>query len=308
MPSRPFIELTNIVSAGMMVLGSPDYLVTDHLIVYFWMVATFPWPPIVLYHIIEVMGPNYVRPCLCLTRSSYSLFSELDLRCLYPDPTSSFSIFFLPLFHPNLVELYFTVSAPRFLYSHYFSIGLKQIIKLEPLLYQQVIQHNSSIPKHHTIPQRKWPVTTPPTAAQPGFPFTIPVVIAVNPIGTPAQNVQHLVVSASLRDEAGTGAAVGLSGNLTASVRSRTDNSMSGYAKLSPLTISQPGKFRLRVMLSAASYNGVVTKEYADSTVIHVHAGAAAQRPTPTQVARLQRLTTENLDISAADIAAWQRA
>jgi hypothetical protein len=26
------------------------------------------------------------------------------------------------------------------------------------------------------------------------------------------------------------------------------------------------------------------------------------------QVARLQRLTAENLDISAADIAAWQRA
>ncbi|KAJ5513677.1 hypothetical protein N7463_003229 [Penicillium fimorum] len=150
--------------------------------------------------------------------------------------------------------------------------------------------------------------TTPPTAAQPGSPFTIPVVIAVNPIGTPAQNVQHLVVSASLRDETGTGTAVGLSGNLTASVRSRTDNSMSGYAKLSPLTISQPGKFRLRVMLSAASYNGVVTKEYADSTVIHVHAGAAAQQPTPTQVARLQQLTTENLDISAAEIAAWQRA
>ncbi|CAP80887.1 Pc12g12600, partial [Penicillium rubens Wisconsin 54-1255] len=28
----------------------------------------------------------------------------------------------------------------------------------------------------------------------------------------------------------------------------------------------------------------------------------------PTQVTRLQLLTTENLDISAADIAAWQRA
>ena len=121
---------------------------------------------------------------------------------------------------------------------------------------------------------------TPPAAVQPGFPFTVPVVIAVNPIGTPAQNVQHLVVNASLRDEAGTGAATGLSGSLTASVRSRTDNAMSGYAKLSPLTISQPGKFRLRVMLSAASYNGVVTKEYVDSTIIHVHAGAAAQRPS----------------------------
>jgi hypothetical protein len=122
--------------------------------------------------------------------------------------------------------------------------------------------------------------TTPPAAARPGLPFTVPVIIAVNPIGTPARNVQHLVVSASLRDESGAGAASGLSGNLTASVRSRADNAMSGYAKFSPLTISQPGKFRLRVMLSAASYGGVVTKEFVDSTVIHVHAGAAAQRPS----------------------------
>lgn len=121
---------------------------------------------------------------------------------------------------------------------------------------------------------------TPPTTARPGIPFTIPVIIGVHPIGTPAQNVQHLVVNASLRDEAGTGAAAGLSGDLTASVRSRSDNAMSGYAKLSKLTISQPGKFRLRVMLSVASYSGVVTKQYVDSTVIDVNAGAAAQRPS----------------------------
>lgn len=121
----------------------------------------------------------------------------------------------------------------------------------------------------------------PPSTVRPGVPFTIPVVIAVNPIGTPARNVQHLVVSASLRDEASTGAAAGLSGNLTANVRSRTDSTMSGFARFSPLTISQPGKYRLRMMLSAASYNGVVTKEFVDSDVIHVHAGAAAnQRPS----------------------------
>lgn len=123
--------------------------------------------------------------------------------------------------------------------------------------------------------------TAPPTAVRPGVPFTIPVIVAVSPVGTPARNVQHLVVNASLRDEAGTAAATGLGGNLTASVRSRTDSAMSGYAKFSPLTISRPGKYRLRVMLSAASYNGVVTKEYADSAIIHVHAGAAAaQRPS----------------------------
>lgn len=121
----------------------------------------------------------------------------------------------------------------------------------------------------------------PPSAVRPGRPFTIPVVVAVRPIGTPARNVQHLVVNASLRDEAGTGAAVGLSGSLTASVRSRTGTAISGYAKLGSLTISQPGKYRVRAMLSAASYNGVVTKEFVDSSIIHVHAAApAAQRPS----------------------------
>ncbi|KAK5797891.1 hypothetical protein VI817_004182 [Penicillium citrinum] len=121
----------------------------------------------------------------------------------------------------------------------------------------------------------------PPANVRPGLPFTIPVVIAVRPIGTPARNVQHLVVSASLRDENSTAAAVGLGGSLTASVRSRSDNAMSGYAKFSSLMISRPGKYRVRVMLSAASYNGVVTKEYVDSGVINVNAAApAAQRPS----------------------------
>lgn len=124
----------------------------------------------------------------------------------------------------------------------------------------------------------------PPTAVRPGVPFTIPVVISVRPICTPPKNVQHLVVNASLRNEAGTEAALGLSGSLTESVCSRTDNAMGGYAKFSPLTVTRPGKYRLRVMLSAASYNGVVTKECVDSGVIHVHAAApAAQRPSESK-------------------------
>lgn len=118
--------------------------------------------------------------------------------------------------------------------------------------------------------------TTPPAAARPALPFTIPVVVAVRPVGAP-QNAQHLVVNASLRNEAGTGPAVGLSGCLTASVTSRA----SGYAKFPTLSISVPGKYRLRVMLSAASVNGVVTKEFVDSGVIHVHTAAPiAQRPS----------------------------
>jgi hypothetical protein len=122
--------------------------------------------------------------------------------------------------------------------------------------------------------------TAPPAAARPGLPFTVPVIVAVRPIGTPSRTVQ-LVASASLRDEAGTSAAVGLSGNLTAMVRSHTEPSMSGYAKFAGLTISRPGKYRIRVMLSTSSVNGVMTKECVDSGVIHVHAAApAAQRPS----------------------------
>jgi hypothetical protein len=56
---------------------------------------------------------------------------------------------------------------------------------------------------------------------------------------------------------------------------------MSGYAKFAGLTISRPGKYRIRVMLSTSSVNGVMTKECVDSGVIHVHAAApAAQRPS----------------------------
>ncbi|KAF3388349.1 hypothetical protein F1880_004016 [Penicillium rolfsii] len=150
--------------------------------------------------------------------------------------------------------------------------------------------------------------TAPPAAVRPGLPFTVPVIVAVRPIGTPSRTVQ-LVASASLRDEAGTSAAIGLGGSLTAMVRSRTEPSMSGYAKFAGLTISRPGKYRIRVMLSTSSVNGVVTKEYVDSGVIHVHAAApATQRPNPTTVAKLQGLIAENLDITGADIAKWQSA
>jgi hypothetical protein len=295
------------VSAGTMAHGRPGYLVSqtiaqaNRVLMYFWMVATFVGPhrelpqlrlrvqsmsSIVLgecHEVYEALGATmYAWPD---SRIHYSQSSKLSC----PIPWSHFinlSLFFSPLFHSNLVQLYFTIAGPRSLYFHYFSIGLKQ--KPESLLISISDPTQLVCPKASYYPTTKMAgreftlsfETTPPTAVKPGSPFTIPVIIAVNPIGTPAQNVQHLVVSASLRDEAGTGAAVGLSGNLTASVRSRADNSMSGYAKLSPLTISQPGRFRLRVMLSAASYNGVVTKEYVDSTVIHVHAGAAAQRPS----------------------------
>ncbi|GES57294.1 hypothetical protein ATEIFO6365_0001058200 [Aspergillus terreus] len=150
----------------------------------------------------------------------------------------------------------------------------------------------------------------PPTAVRPGVPFTLPVVVGVRPVGggaAGAGSVQQLVMHASLRNE--TGPAPGLTGTLTSSVRSRIGNTTSGYARFSPLVIAAPGRYRLRVMLGAASAGGVTTRAYTDSGIIQVHAAAApSQRPTPAQVVTLQSLIPENVDITAGDIAAWQRA
>ncbi|PWY89443.1 hypothetical protein BO94DRAFT_555808 [Aspergillus sclerotioniger CBS 115572] len=147
----------------------------------------------------------------------------------------------------------------------------------------------------------------PPTAVPLGVPVTLPVVVGVRPVGTP-RGVQQLVAHASLRNEAGTAPASGLTGVLTSSVRSRNGNTTSGYARFGPLKFTQPGLYRLRIMLGAASFNGVTTKEYVDSGIIQVQAGAGAARPTPSQIAKLQSLIPENIDITAADIAAWQSA
>ncbi|KAF9887900.1 hypothetical protein FE257_009422 [Aspergillus nanangensis] len=149
----------------------------------------------------------------------------------------------------------------------------------------------------------------PPIAVRPGTRFTLPVIVAVRPVGNTTGAVQQLVMNASLRNEAGTAPAAGLTGTLTSSVRSRNGNTTSGYARFSPLSIAAPGRYRIRIMLGAASAGGVTTRAYVDSGVIHVHAGAApGQRPTPAQVTKLQGLVAENIDITAADIAAWQRA
>ncbi|KAJ5759173.1 hypothetical protein N7520_006329 [Penicillium odoratum] len=107
----------------------------------------------------------------------------------------------------------------------------------------------------------------PPASVSPGQAFTRPVTVSVRPIGTPSRSVHALVLNASLRNESGTGAAVGLTGNLTTNVR---DSAMSGSAKFGTLAISTPGKYRLRVMLATASPNGIVTKEFVDSGIITV--------------------------------------
>ena len=121
----------------------------------------------------------------------------------------------------------------------------------------------------------------PPDAVRPGLPFTLPVVVAVRPMGSPGNgSTQQLVANVSLRTESGT-CSSGLGGNLTSSVRSRDGNTVPGYAKFSPITISQSGRYRLRVMLSSASQSGVTTKEFVDSNVIQVHGGApATQKPS----------------------------
>ncbi|GFF58235.1 hypothetical protein IFM46972_11039 [Aspergillus udagawae] len=148
----------------------------------------------------------------------------------------------------------------------------------------------------------------PPAAVRPGTPFTLPVVVAVRPVGKVNPAVQHMVAYASLRSETGAATATRPLGTLTSSVRNRNGNTTSGFAKFSPMSVVQPGRYRIRVILGAASHSGVTTKEYVDSGVIHVHAGAeAVQRPTPLQLSKLQAMTTENIDITPADIAAWQR-
>lgn len=121
----------------------------------------------------------------------------------------------------------------------------------------------------------------PPAAVRPGVPFTLPVVVGVRPVASAAGagSVQQLVMHASLRNDAAP--APGLTGTLTSSVRSRIGNTTSGYARFSPLVIAAPGRYRLRVMLGAASAGGVTTRAYVDSGIIQVHAAAApSQRPS----------------------------
>lgn len=115
----------------------------------------------------------------------------------------------------------------------------------------------------------------PPSSARPSQPFTIPVIVAVQPVSSPVGSpAQQLVVHASLRNENHSPASAGLTGTLTSSVRSRHGNTAAGYAKFSPLCIRQAGRYRIRMMLGAASDGGVTTKEYVDSGVVHVHSEA----------------------------------
>ncbi|PYH49168.1 uncharacterized protein BP01DRAFT_72536 [Aspergillus saccharolyticus JOP 1030-1] len=149
---------------------------------------------------------------------------------------------------------------------------------------------------------------TPPTTVSPEIFISLPVVVAVRPVGAPRVPTQQLVAHISLRNEAGTAPSPGLTGVVTSSVRSSSGNTTSGYARFGPLKFTQAGRYRLRVMLGAASSDGVSTREYVDSGIITVQAGAAPPRPTPAQIAKLQTLIPENIDITVADIAAWQAA
>ncbi|KAL4803423.1 hypothetical protein BDV18DRAFT_144725 [Aspergillus unguis] len=161
-------------------------------------------------------------------------------------------------------------------------------------------------------PQGKYSLTfaiAPPSAVRPGAVFTLPVIVAVRPVSAANSDpLQQLGITTLLRDETGASAAVGLSGLAPATVRSRAGNTASGYANVGRLRIASPGKYRLRVVLIVNAASGVTTEGYVDSGIIHVHAGAAAsQRPTSSQVLKLQTLIPENIDISQADIAAWQQ-
>ncbi|KAI9370688.1 hypothetical protein BJX61DRAFT_544373 [Aspergillus egyptiacus] len=150
----------------------------------------------------------------------------------------------------------------------------------------------------------------PPTSARPGVPFILPVIVAVRPLGT-SQNssIQQLGAGVSLRDETGTKAADGLTGSISSSVCSRNGNSTSGYARFDSLAIQHPGKYKLRIMLVSHTPSAIMSTAFIETPIIHVYAAAAAsQRPTALQVARLRSLIPENIDISQADIEAWQQA
>jgi hypothetical protein len=122
----------------------------------------------------------------------------------------------------------------------------------------------------------------PPASVRPGVAFTLPVVVAVRPVGAASNNpTQQLLAGASLLDETGARSPTRLTGNLTDSVRSQAGNTNSGYACFRSLRIPSPGRYRLRIMMAVDSYNGTVTSEFVDSRVIHVHVEAAvSQRPS----------------------------
>ncbi|KAL4878013.1 hypothetical protein BJY04DRAFT_221585 [Aspergillus karnatakaensis] len=156
----------------------------------------------------------------------------------------------------------------------------------------------------------------PPTAVRPGVSFILPVIVAVRRIsGVGTDPFQQLGATISLRDETGTTTIAGLNGSVTSSVRSQLGNTSNGYARFGPLSIANPGRYVLRVILAVNTFSGVTTRAVIDSAAIHVHAEAAtSQRPSvyiphsAAQVVRLQGLVSENIDISEAQIAAWQQA
>ncbi|PKY01706.1 hypothetical protein P168DRAFT_334547 [Aspergillus campestris IBT 28561] len=150
----------------------------------------------------------------------------------------------------------------------------------------------------------------PQAAAWPNVPFTLPVIVSVRTVGAPQDYaVQQLAMNVSLRTESGDPvASYHLSGALTSSVRNHDGNTTSGFARFGPLAITQPGRYRLRIALAAASPVDITIKDYIDSDVVDVHIGAVAHRPTPTQISRLQSLVPENLDITRAEMEEWEHA
>lgn len=122
----------------------------------------------------------------------------------------------------------------------------------------------------------------PPTSVRPGVPFTLPVIVAARPIGAVDNEPgQQLVANISLHDETGTTPLAGLTGSLSSVLCNRTWTSTSGYASFRRLTITNTGRYRLRVKLAAHAYSGATVIKIINSAVIDVNAAAAAsQRPS----------------------------
>ncbi|PLB40254.1 uncharacterized protein BDW47DRAFT_123758 [Aspergillus candidus] len=110
----------------------------------------------------------------------------------------------------------------------------------------------------------------PPATAWPGVSFTLPVIVSVRTVGAPQDHaVQQLAMNVSLRTESGDPvASQHLTGALTSSVRNHDGNTTSGFARFGPLAITQPGRYRLRIALAAASAADITIKDYIDSDVV----------------------------------------
>jgi hypothetical protein len=118
---------------------------------------------------------------------------------------------------------------------------------------------------------------SPPPAVRPGAKISIPIIVSIRPNAPrPLTPIEQLVVFASLRNESGDRPAQGLAGNMSDGLHSLEHSATRGYSKFDGLSIQEPGRYRIRIYLGVATDNEIMTKQYIDSDVVHVHPQAGA--------------------------------